>query len=101
MSAPASPITICVAADHPVFPGHFPGRPIAPAALLLDEVMYALRAQRVSGWRIEVVKFHHPVPPDLALQLQWRPEPRGRVSFQLCAGAERYVSGTLAPGGDA
>jgi 3-hydroxymyristoyl/3-hydroxydecanoyl-(acyl carrier protein) dehydratase len=113
VSTPASPISIRIAVDHPALPGHFPGRPIAPAALLLDEVIYALRPQRDSdaapgaasrraaGWRLDVVKFHRPVPPELALQLLWQCEPRGRVSFELCAGAERYVSGTLAAVGDA
>ncbi|MDB5873450.1 MAG: hypothetical protein JWQ07_2892 [Ramlibacter sp.] len=32
----------CVAADHPSLPGHFPGRPIVPGVLLLDNVLQAL-----------------------------------------------------------
>ena len=32
---------VTFAADHPVFAGHFPGRPMVPGALLLDEVLHA------------------------------------------------------------
>lgn len=41
--------SVTFAADHPVFAGHFPGRPIVPGALLLDEVLHAaLNAKRAS-----------------------------------------------------
>lgn len=29
---------ITIPADHPCLPGHFPGRPIVPAVVILDEV---------------------------------------------------------------
>ena len=31
--------SIGIAADHPAFAGHFPGMPILPGAVLLDEVL--------------------------------------------------------------
>jgi 3-hydroxyacyl-[acyl-carrier-protein] dehydratase len=36
-----------IAHDHPSLAGHFPGRPIVPGVLLLDEVMTAV--QRAGG----------------------------------------------------
>lgn len=30
--------------DHPALPGHFPGRPIVPGVLLLDEVLRGIEA---------------------------------------------------------
>ena len=30
--------SITISADHPCLPGHFPGRPIVPAVVILDEV---------------------------------------------------------------
>ncbi len=29
---------VTIPADHPSLPGHFPGRPIVPAVVILDEV---------------------------------------------------------------
>ncbi len=53
-------------AAHPVFPGHFPGAPCVPGALLLDAVVHALAADlRLPYERVVVsaVKFHRPVTP--------------------------------------
>ena len=33
--------TISIPADHPSLPGHFPGRPVVPGALILAEVIHA------------------------------------------------------------
>ena len=86
---------VCIAADHPALPGHFPGRPIVPAAVLLDEVLYAIGCGQPAGWRVDAVKFHRPVSAGLALQLQCQRSNGGRYVFELQAGGERYVSGTV------
>jgi len=36
-------LKVCFSADHPVAAGHFPGNPIIPGAMLLDEVLQAIR----------------------------------------------------------
>lgn len=46
---------ICIPATHPALPGHFPGDPIVPGVLLLDEVMAA--ALQLSG--LEIVRLQH------------------------------------------
>ena len=48
--------------NHPAGPGHFPGNPIIPGAVLLDELVAALC---MIGWSgdIDAAKFHHPVRP--------------------------------------
>lgn len=42
-----TPTTVCsvaIAADHPAFVGHFPGRPLLPGVALLAEIQEAARA---------------------------------------------------------
>jgi 3-hydroxyacyl-[acyl-carrier-protein] dehydratase len=55
-----------IGADHPSLPGHFPGTPIVPGVVILDEIVAAL-----TGWRkdtrltvIRVVKFLVPLKPE-------------------------------------
>ncbi len=55
-----------IAADHPCLPGHFPGDPIVPGAVILDEVTRALREWRQSLHLtgIPAVKFLAPLRPE-------------------------------------
>ena len=61
----AAVTTLIIAADHPALPGHFPGAPIVPGVLLLDEALRAAAsAQRAADyWRIGSAKFIKPVRP--------------------------------------
>jgi hypothetical protein len=58
----ASPVQLQFSVDHPAGPGHFPGNPIVPGAVLLDELVAALFPDGWSG-KVEAAKFHHPVRP--------------------------------------
>ncbi|MEO8777822.1 MAG: hydroxymyristoyl-ACP dehydratase [Rhodanobacter sp.] len=63
--------SICFDAGHPALPGHFPGQPLVPGVLLLEQVALALRSWR--GLRLARVleaKFTAPLLPDQAAQLQ-------------------------------
>jgi 3-hydroxyacyl-[acyl-carrier-protein] dehydratase len=55
-----------ISADHPSLPGHFPGAPIVPGVVILDEILAAL-----TEWRkdsrvtiISLVKFLVPLKPE-------------------------------------
>jgi 3-hydroxyacyl-[acyl-carrier-protein] dehydratase len=53
-------------ADHPAAPGHFPGNPIIPGALLLAEVLRSVEiglGGPASPCRIKAAKFLAPVRP--------------------------------------
>jgi 3-hydroxymyristoyl/3-hydroxydecanoyl-(acyl carrier protein) dehydratase len=69
---------------HPALPGHFPGHPIVPGVLLLEEVLRAIavrdRGLRPPGHLLRA-KFLAPVLPgqEVALELGERRE--GRVAF--------------------
>ena len=55
-----------IRADHPSLPGHFPGAPIVPAVVILDEVLATLNEWR-AGSRligIPVAKFLAPLQPE-------------------------------------
>ena len=49
-----------VAPDHPAFIGHFPGRPVLPAVVVLTEVLATIEAQTgqsLQHWMIVTAKF--------------------------------------------
>jgi|HigsolmetaAR202D_1030399.scaffolds.fasta_scaffold00150_24 3-hydroxymyristoyl/3-hydroxydecanoyl-(acyl carrier protein) dehydratase len=64
---------IVVAADHPSLPGHFPGRPIVPGVVLLDEVWNAIRSTCDSNLRLQAIvstKFLQAVAPETPVDVQ-------------------------------
>ncbi len=64
--------TFSIPAQHPCLPGHFPGRPVVPAVLLLQSVADALRPHfgNRAPSRVSAAKFLHPVAPEQTLVLQ-------------------------------
>jgi len=85
------------APDHPALAGHFPGRPIVPGVLLLDAAIHGIGQAVPRPWQVVLVKFHRPVQPDENLRLDYSPQAGGRLRFELHAGQDLAVSGTLAP----
>jgi 3-hydroxymyristoyl/3-hydroxydecanoyl-(acyl carrier protein) dehydratase len=62
-----------IAPDHPALAGHFPGRPVVPGVVLLDEA-FALLLQDRPGELVAatpVVKFLRPVLPGEQVTLRW------------------------------
>jgi 3-hydroxyacyl-[acyl-carrier-protein] dehydratase len=55
-----------IMADHPSLPGHFPGAPLVPGVLILDEVLAALRDWQTDYELIAIraVKFLQPLKPE-------------------------------------
>jgi len=82
-----------VAPDHPCLPGHFPGQPVVPAVVLLDEAMaLALRDHRLVGFA--TVKFTRPVLPDEAVDVSAAPAANGRMAFACTVGGAPAIRGT-------
>jgi 3-hydroxymyristoyl/3-hydroxydecanoyl-(acyl carrier protein) dehydratase len=88
---------LCIPATHPALPGHFPGQPIVPGVLLLDEVREVVEAR--SGRRVQCVaqlKFMEALAPGERAWLQARIE-GGQVTFHVTA-ARADETVTLARG---
>jgi 3-hydroxyacyl-[acyl-carrier-protein] dehydratase len=84
---------LLIPADHPSAPGHFPGRPIIPGALLLDAILAAIAP--AGPVTIRGVKFLRPVPHGTDLRLRW--QAGAPVRFECVAPAGLVLSGTLTP----
>jgi 3-hydroxymyristoyl/3-hydroxydecanoyl-(acyl carrier protein) dehydratase len=72
--AMSTELRFAIAPDHPAFAGHFPGSPLLPGALLLDEIVRRLPRPPFSlngTLRLTRVKFRRPVLPGTSLQLRY------------------------------
>jgi 3-hydroxyacyl-[acyl-carrier-protein] dehydratase len=79
-------LQLALEADHPAFIGHFPGTPIVPGVLLLDQVQRAVEsATGLVLTDLVVAKFLSPARPGDALEISYEVDAR-TVRFQIrCA----------------
>jgi 3-hydroxyacyl-[acyl-carrier-protein] dehydratase len=73
------------AREHPTAAGHFPGNPIIPGAVLLDEVLATIAAARgapATPCEIKSVKFLLPVRPGDRIVIRWDDAPSGATRFE-------------------
>ena len=86
------------AAGHPSTSGHFPGNPIVPAAVLLDEILAAIEpahARPAPELVVKWVKFLRPVRPGDALELEFAASADRDIRFRCRAGAEEVITGLV------
>ena len=87
-------------ADHPSLPGHFPGAPLVPGVVILDEVVAALDEWRQNSQltAIQNVKFLAPLKPEqlFTISLFATSKDAGEVSFCCRAEGLVIVEGRLA-----
>lgn len=98
MSAPAYRTAFRVAPDHPSLPGHFPGYPLVPGVVLLEQVALALRAWRSQRLaRVVEAKFVAPLLPDEPAELSLT-ENGARVRFEIRRGEVLLARGIVEGG---
>lgn len=79
--------------EHPASQGHFPGDPIIPGAVLLNEALQAIAAGPGSGFqpfRIRSAKFLYPARPGDRMLIQYSRTAAGEIRF-TCAVEGRSV----------
>jgi 3-hydroxymyristoyl/3-hydroxydecanoyl-(acyl carrier protein) dehydratase len=86
---------VVIAPEHPSLPGHFPGQPIVPGVVILDEIVAALSewqsTLRVIG--MTQVKFLAPLLPAQPMRIALSEASKGRVSFECRADDTLLVTG--------
>lgn len=83
---------------HPALAGHFPGRPIVPGVVILDEVL-ALLAQAEPERRVSALvsaKFTAVLAPGVACAVTFTPRADGGLRFACVAAGQPIASGLLA-----
>jgi 3-hydroxyacyl-[acyl-carrier-protein] dehydratase len=82
-----------IRANHPSLPGHFPGAPLVPGVVILDEVLAAL-----SEWReesqltgIRMVKFLAPLRSEQAFTISLSAKSQEGLEVRFCCRAEDRV----------
>ena len=88
---------VVVASTHPALPGHFPGRPIVPAAWLLTLLEAACRdaypATQVAG--IVHARFRSPLSPGMTMRIELERRADGGIAFACVGPAGRIADGVL------
>ena len=98
MAEPAK--SLSVPGDHPVFTGHFPGRPIVPGVMLLEWAQAEIgRAcgRAPHALRVREAKFFTPLEPGQAAHLHFETpaDDATRCAFEIRRDAILVARGTL------
>lgn len=84
---------------HPATDGHFPGTPILPGVVLLDEAVRVIEAamgREATAWRVSSVKFLSPAGPQEPLRLEHERLGSGAIRFTISAADRVVATGQMA-----
>jgi len=97
-SSPKAGDSFVFESSHPAFTGHFPGAPVVPGVMLLDESIYRICASLDSApLQCELIsaKFLSPLAPGEFVHLRHRLAGNGMVDFELHASDRMVARGRL------
>jgi 3-hydroxymyristoyl/3-hydroxydecanoyl-(acyl carrier protein) dehydratase len=92
-------MTLDIPADHAAFAGHFPGNPMVPGVVLLDETLHSIASARgvpPGNCTLIAAKFLSAARPGERLQLAIDPGHRQGVAFTIRAPDRIVASGIVA-----
>jgi 3-hydroxyacyl-[acyl-carrier-protein] dehydratase len=72
--------------NHPAYAGHFPGMPITPGVVLLDEALHLIanaEQRSLRQCKLNSAKFLKPVIPGARLVLHYDCRPNGNINFEI------------------
>jgi len=84
--------------QHPAFAGHFPGAPIVPGVVLLDEALHAMAQAMgvpLDVCELRAVKFLSPLTPGVAVELVSEVQASGAIRFEILAGQRKIATGSV------
>ena len=90
--------TLTIRKDHPALPGHFPGHPVVPGVVILDEVIDALKhryGEALVVTALPTVKLSSPLQPEEPLTITIESENPGTAVFTCRVASRLIASGSI------
>jgi 3-hydroxymyristoyl/3-hydroxydecanoyl-(acyl carrier protein) dehydratase len=86
-----------IAPDHPSLPGHFPGHPVVPGVVVLEQVLDEIERRHgpLGSLRLPQVKFVQPLLPGEIADIEFTGE-APRWKFRVLRGDTLIASGEVA-----
>lgn len=89
---------VSIGPDHPALPGHFPGHPVVPGVLVMDEVVETLRehcGQALVVTGLPSVKLSSPLLPGERLTIEIVQEDSGTAAFTCRVDRRMVAAGSI------
>ncbi|SPP64779.1 hypothetical protein [Nitrospira lenta] len=89
---------VSIGPDHPALPGHFPGHPVVPGVLVMDEVIETLRehyGQALIVTGLPSVKLSSPLSPGEPLTIDIAQEDSTTAAFTCRVGHRTVAAGSI------
>ncbi|HEX5391778.1 MAG TPA: hypothetical protein VFW68_00755 [Rhodocyclaceae bacterium] len=86
-----------VPTDHPAFPGHFPGNPIVPGVVILDQALVFLSdaiGKPITHCKLGSAKFLNPVGPGETLAFQYA-QRAGAIQVSVKRGEQPVATASI------